>query len=107
MIKFIKRAFTLLFTAIPFLVAPVTQAGTLGGGSTTWTTYPSSSSTSWWSYEAVNFTRANTPLTDANGNPIVDENGNQIIIPAATFDITENDDFETAGSCGDNCTKYV
>ena len=108
MIKFTKRAIALLFTAIPFLVTPSIQAGTLGGGSTSWSSYPSSSYTSWWSYEAVNFTRANTPLTDANGNPILDENGNQIIIPAATFDMTEPDVFtEEACNYTNGGTTYV
>jgi hypothetical protein len=108
MIKYTKRILSLLFTAIPFLVAPNTQAGTLGGGSTSWSSYPTSSYTSWWSYEAVTFTRANTPLTNADGNPILDENNNQIIIPAATFDMTEPDEF-TEESCGytNNDTKYV
>ena len=76
MINRIKRALLFTLTAIPFVVTPYVHAGTLGG---------STSYTGAWgwtfSYENIQFTRANITLDDGT------------IIAAPTFDITEDDDY--------------
>ena len=61
----------------------IAYAGTLGSATTNESTTFSSPWVWSWSYERVHFTRANITLDDGT------------IIPAPTFDITENDDFVT------------
>ena len=78
MIKILNRVIALLFITAPFLVAPNSQAGTLGGSTSYTPAY------SWtWSSELVTFTRENITLKDDNGDTIA-------IIAAPTFDITES-----------------
>ena len=84
MIKFIKSALTLLFTAISFLV---TQNIHAGGAYTSGTgTNPYASLNFWFSYELVTFTRGSQEVT------VTDENGTRtVIVPGPLFDVTEPD----------------